>query len=290
MLDNDIPPRSSGVYQITCVPTGKIYVGSARNIRERCYKHRRGLRRGEHCNGYLQSAWNKYGEINFQFSILELVDASYLLEAEQAWFARTGCTDRTIGFNIYDEAGSPGDKHAKVWEGFIDPNGNELTITNLYDFCRQHNLDFSSMHRLAKGKSKLKSYKGWTHRNSIRKRDYIKIYLGFIDPDGYPAGAITNLAAFCREHHLDKTHMVAVAKGRILSHQGWTYHNARSRKPGIAAPKTYTGFVSPGGQRVEITNLVAFCREHQLSPIHMHNVKSGKRKSHKGWTWREEDQ
>ena len=35
--------------------------------------------------------------------------------------------------------------------------------------------------------------------------------------------------------------------------------------------------------------VVAFCRENDLSPIHMHNVKSGERKSHKGWTWREPD-
>jgi hypothetical protein len=34
------------------------------------------------------------------------------------------------------------------------------------------------MNRLAKGKSKLKSYKGWTPRNSVRQREYIKTYDG----------------------------------------------------------------------------------------------------------------
>src|SRR5439155_6357165 len=108
-----------------------------------------------------------------------------------------------------------------------DPCGNEVTITNLHAFCHQHGLDHSSMIRLARGNTKLKSYKGWTHRNCRRQREYVKTYEGFIDPDGKPAGPITNLAAFCRERGLDNTHMVAVAHGRICSHRGWTHANGR---------------------------------------------------------------
>lgn len=277
-------PRSSGVYQIICILTGKIYIGSAVDLRERWYRHRWHLRQRTHHNSYLQHAWDKYGEMNFEFSVLELMGTSDLLPAEQAWIDRTGCAARKAGFNISNRVGSPGDIHAQVWEGFIDPNGNGVTITNLYEFCRKHGLDFPSMHRLAKGKSKLKSYKGWTHQNSHRQRDYVKTYDGFITPDGSRAGPITNLAAFCREHGLDNTHMVAVARGRICSHRGWTHHNARRK----IEPRVYTDFINSDGQQVPITNLKAFCREHKLEPVHMHEVKSGKRKSHKGWTWRKQ--
>lgn len=156
-----------------------------------------------------------------------------------------------------------------------------MTIYNLFDFCRQNDLDFPSMHRLARGKSKLKSYKGWSHVNSIRQRDYVKTYTGFIDPHGNRLGDITNLAAFCRENDLDNTHMVAVAHGRLYSHKGWTYDNTRVNR----AFKTYTGFVNPRGERMTIENLHAFCRDNNLSIVHMHNLISGKRKSHKGWKW-----
>jgi hypothetical protein len=78
--------------------------------------------------------------------------------------------------------------------------------------------------------------------------------------------------------------MVAVAHGRLISHQDWTSANGRQ-----VLKRLYRGFISPTGERVEIVNLMAFCRENDLSPIHMHNVKSGERKSHKGWTWREPD-
>jgi group I intron endonuclease len=288
-LNNETSP-SAGVYQILCLPTGKIYIGSAVDLWERWGKHRLSLRHGNHRNAHLQNAWNKYGEANFVCSVLEFVKKADLLRAEQAWINKTGCTNRDMGFNIYDVAGSPGDMFAQVWQGFIDPDGNEVTITNLYEFCRQHKLDFPSMHRLAKGKSKLKSYKGWSHRNSVRQRDYVKTYSGFITPDARPAGLITNLAAFCRKHGLDNTHMVAVARGRIYSHRGWTYDNDRQNRQKLGLPKTYTSFINPNGHQIVITNLKAFCREYGLEPVHMYQLISGKRKSHKGWTWRKENE
>lgn len=219
--------------------------------------------------------------------MLELVDEADLLRVEQEWIDRTGCADRTVGFNIYDIAGSPSDAHVQTWEGFIDPDGNEVTITNLFGFCCQHNLDFPSMHRLATGKGKLRSYKGWTHKNNPRQREYVKTYDGFINPDGQRVGPITNLAAFCREHGLDNTHMVAVAHGRIYSHRGWTYDNDRQR---LGPPRTYTGFINPAGDCVIITNLQAFCRENGLDAVHMREVMAGRRKSHKSWTWSEENE
>ncbi|MEO5886405.1 MAG: GIY-YIG nuclease family protein [Anaerolineales bacterium] len=274
-------PKLSGVYQIRCACNDKIYIGSAVNMDDRCEHHRSSLRRGDHPNPHLQAAWDKYREENFEFMALETVNRIDLLYAEQNWLDKTQSYARGIGFNIFDTAGSPGDMFAQIWEGFVDPDGNEVTIQNLFGFCRQNNLDFPSMHRLSKGESKLKSYKGWSHKNSVRQRDYIKTYNDFIDPNGSRVGPITNLAAFCRENNLDNTHMVAVANGRLYSHRGWTYQNDRENH-GI---KTYTRFIDPDGNRVVITNLEAFCRENKLEVVHMRELISGKRKSHKGWRW-----
>jgi len=248
MMTPLLPPHASGVYQIRCIPTGKIYVGSAVNLFKRWYDHRRTLRKGEHGNRYLQHAWDKYGEKQFAFEILELVDVSYLLEVEQEWIDSTACVDKSIGFNIRDTAESSGSFTARIWEGFSDPDGKAIII------------------------------------NSVRQREYIKTYQGFIDPDGNLVGAITNLAEFCRQHDLDNTHMVAVMNGRICSHRGWTHVRGRVRQE----HKTHTGFVDPGGRRVAITNLAEFCRENGLHPVKMHNLKSGKIQRYKGWTWRED--
>lgn len=280
------PPQASGVYQIRCITTGKVYVGSAVNVYQRWSHHQRVLNRGRHKNKHLQAAWSKHGEDSFVFEVLEISDRSTLLVREQVWMDRLKSRDKKCGFNIFD-AGSPGNALAKLWEGFIDPEGNEVTIVNLQEFCRQHGLDEPSMIRLYQGRSKLKSHKSWTHKNSVRQREYVKTYDGFIAPDGRPIGPITNLAAFSREHGLDNTHMVAVMRGRICSHRGWTYNNGRTP---LNLPKTYTGFISPEGRRVVITNLQAFCREHGLHQVHMRELKSGKRKAYRGWLWRGHDE
>lgn len=274
-------PKLAGIYQIKCISNERVYIGSSVNMHERLEHHRSSLRKSSHQNPYLKAAWDKYGERNFELIVLEITEPENLLNVEQIWLDKIQSYKREFGFNIFDKAGSPGDANAQIWEGFIYPNGNEITIKNLFEFCRINNLDFPSMHRLAKGESELKSYKGWSHKNSVRQRDYIKSYDGFIDPNGNPYGTITNLAAFCRENNLDNTHMVAVANGRIYSHRGWTYQNDREN----LGFKTYSGFINPEGQRVIISNLHNFCRENNLVVVHMYELINGKRKSHKGWRW-----
>ncbi|MBV8342197.1 MAG: GIY-YIG nuclease family protein [Gammaproteobacteria bacterium] len=275
-------PESSGIYQIRCKRTGKIYIGSAVNLRVRWENHRRNLRSGTHHNPYLQHAWRLYGEIAFEFVVLELTAREALLETEQRWIEQTHCIDPGVGFNIKLEATSAGDGVARTWVGFRDPEGNPVMIVGLTDFCRCHGLDYRSMHRLAQGRSKLKSYKGWTHERSVRRRAYIKTHSGFIDPNGCPVAPIRNLAAFCRAKGLEGSHMTALASGRIVSYRGWTHVRAKGRLP----PLVHKGFVAPGGAVTRITNLSAFCRAAGLCEVHMHELKSGKRPSHKGWTWK----
>ena len=275
-------PETSGVYQIRCKRNGKIYVGSAVNLMARWKGHQRQLLRGLHHNPYLQHAWMLYGATSFEFIVLELAEGARRLEAEQRWIQDTGCTDRRIGFNVKREATAAGEGVGRIWTGFRNPSGNPVTIVNLSEFCRRNGLDSGSMLRLFRGNSKLKSYKGWTHANSVRQREYVKTHYGFIDPAGLRMPPIRNLAAFCRNHGLDSTHMVAVAKRRILSHRGWTHLQGRTRLPA----KVHKGFIAPGGAVVRITNLSAFCRACGLGTVHMFELKNGKRPSHKGWTWK----
>ena len=166
----EIPSRP-GIYQIRCVSNGKIYVGSAVNLRTRWLGHCRDLRHGVHANRHMQQAWNCYGGKNFEFTILEFAEVPDLLERERAWIELTRCTDRTLGFNVLLHTTSAGSGCGLTWVGFRDPAGNPVTIVNLHDFCRRNLLCSEAMGQLAKGKSKLKSHKGWTHENSVRIRE-----------------------------------------------------------------------------------------------------------------------
>jgi predicted GIY-YIG superfamily endonuclease len=96
--ETELVPRTSGIYLIRCQPTGKIYVGSAVDLRGRWDIHRRMLNKRTHHNDPLQAAWNLFGETEFKFEILEYVPKSQLLTAEQKWIDQTRCTDRNVGF------------------------------------------------------------------------------------------------------------------------------------------------------------------------------------------------
>ena len=65
-----IPKHISGIYSIVNKTNNKFYIGSAVDIRERIYIHFGKLRKNQHHSSYLQSAYNKYGESNFDVKIL----------------------------------------------------------------------------------------------------------------------------------------------------------------------------------------------------------------------------
>ncbi len=104
----------SGIYCITNKANGKVYVGSAVNIRARWRGHLSDLRKGRHHSRYLQAAWWKYGDHSFEFSVLEIVaDVSRLLDAEDRWIASADAANRERGYNLCKKAGSQlGMKHS----------------------------------------------------------------------------------------------------------------------------------------------------------------------------------
>ena len=74
---------NSGIYKITNIVNEKFYVGSSKNVRYRWAKHKALLRHNCHPNSHLQVSWNKYGESNFRFDLLEECPIAMLLCREQ---------------------------------------------------------------------------------------------------------------------------------------------------------------------------------------------------------------
>lgn len=75
-----------GIYCIENKVNGKKYIGQSVNIYNRWSDERRLLNKDEDAwNIYLQRAWNKYGEINFSFNIIERCEESQLDEREKYW-------------------------------------------------------------------------------------------------------------------------------------------------------------------------------------------------------------
>lgn len=66
----EIKKDISGVYLIQCNLNGKVYIGSAKCIRDRWRRHANDLNKKRHHSMKLQEDWDKYGEENFEFKIL----------------------------------------------------------------------------------------------------------------------------------------------------------------------------------------------------------------------------
>ena len=72
----------SGIYKIVNKLNNKYYLGSSKDFHVRKLKHFNELRKGKHHNIYLQRAFNKYGEENFEFVIVEECENTFEREQE----------------------------------------------------------------------------------------------------------------------------------------------------------------------------------------------------------------
>jgi len=91
--------KQSGVYLIRNTVNGKVYVGSSINIAVRWRQHVNGLKACRHRSRHLQSAWDKYGEAAFAFSVLIICQAIDLLKHEQEQIDLYRAANRKHGYN-----------------------------------------------------------------------------------------------------------------------------------------------------------------------------------------------
>jgi len=90
-----------GIYQIRNIENGKKYVGSSKDLEMRWEKHRQKLNADNHYNPYLQNAWNKYGQENFNFEILESsINNENLKTKEKNYIKEFKTCDEENGYNI----------------------------------------------------------------------------------------------------------------------------------------------------------------------------------------------
>jgi group I intron endonuclease len=102
----------SGIYKITNKVNGRNYIGSAFNLKKRKREHFALLKKKNHSNRYLQTAYNKYGEENFEFNILFFCDKENLIFYEQRAIDNYSSYNKL--YNLAPRAGRPlGIKHTE---------------------------------------------------------------------------------------------------------------------------------------------------------------------------------
>lgn len=139
--------KVSGIYCIENTVNNKTYIGSSKNIYQRLLKHFALLRHNKHQNSHLQNAWNKYGEDNFRWFIIEFCDIEKLEQLEQESINLFGAEyniTRVVERNILSKESriKQGNTRRKLHsEGKLDWNFNPVT---LYVYDLNGNLLFSN--------------------------------------------------------------------------------------------------------------------------------------------------
>ena len=114
-------------------------------------------------------------------------------------------------FTTRKEAGNAKEYH------LINPDGETISIVNLSELCREHNLNYSAMMQVVNGDRG--THKGWKSPGRkvtpVREKEYV-----FAHMEDEPV-VIHNLSQFCRRNGLNYSCMLAVKAGRIKSHKGW---------------------------------------------------------------------
>lgn len=90
----------SCIYLIKNIINLKIYIGKAASFEVRKKEHLRKLKYNKHVNNYLQNSYNKYGEENFTFEILEECEEISINEREKYWISYHDSINPKIGYNL----------------------------------------------------------------------------------------------------------------------------------------------------------------------------------------------
>lgn len=228
--------KISGVYKITCVPTGDTYVGSSINILSRWDSHESEMRTGLK-RGIFKELAKKYGCSNFTYSILEECSAPQSIE--QKWIDLLSPTlniaTSAKSFFVGKDFGRKGEEHN------LARHTKEYYISILRFLCKD--LDNRTPHVVVKyfpdttvniiKRIRNQSGHGWLqqecpvewnilseYRNKKRTKEH-----HLITPDGRTIVS-TNLNKLAKEEGLDPSSLYKLVKGKLKSHKKWRLSDA----------------------------------------------------------------
>lgn len=162
---------TSGIYTITNIINNKLYVGHTTNFKKRFSKHLNTLRRDIHANSHLQNSWNKYGESNFKFEILENCEEKFLYSVENYWCNLLNVLDTRYGYNKKET--SPTGNKTKLTKEAIEKIKTTLKGRKLSNEAYK-NLLLTVKQRSGKNHYNCKKVFQYSlEGNFIRKYDYI---------------------------------------------------------------------------------------------------------------------
>ena len=269
-------PNQPGIYRITCTITGKFYIGSATNLRERRKEHFRSLEQKEHHNIKLQRAWDKHGRDAFTFEILELILIPELLTAREQHYFDKLKPFGSKGFNIAKVAGSTLGRECspETRKKIGDANRGKPSPTR----GKRPSPEAIEKHRQAMlGKKQTEEHKRKRAESQIGKkrspetREKMRIAaLGHVVSD--ETRAKIGAKSIGRVKSAESIERISLAnKERVRTSEEYA-----SRRKKLLA-------IAPDGTEYIVDGTLKFAKEHGLDSSSLIKVAKGKQSHTKGW-------
>lgn len=305
-----LPPtpvaKAMGVYRIMLLGGRKpvVYIGSTNNLRRRWKRHVYDLETGEHKNAYLQRAWEKHGEMRFDFGILELIETECLLHRqEQKWLDVFRSLGPVFNFGHDVQPANRGlpmalETRKKISRALKGRKKPPQQIAKWLESRKGFKHTEATKERIRQTKlgqptqsadARRQTGEASRARNSIALAVAAKVkpYPAFHNQiTGERIAAGRNLFRLCKARELSTSGMYGVASGKLPHHKGWVIEGRELPVVPRMGVSDYPAFIHnttdeiiPAGK-----NLAALCRRYGLRDSAMHHVKTGKHRQHKGWT------
>lgn len=151
-----------GVYKVECVPTGRYYIGSSKDLSKRRRQHLKALRDGTHINIIMQRVFNKYGEDSLRWGKIETQTVDEAVSLEQHFLSRSAGDKKCMNIGFSAAGGDNLSRH---------PN-KEAIVKRISRSISLMMEELSPSERKTKfGRpGKLNGMHGRTHSEAVRKR------------------------------------------------------------------------------------------------------------------------
>jgi group I intron endonuclease len=280
--------NKSGIYKISNLINGRVYIGSCRRFKERSRQHLNSLIKNKHHNKFLQGDFNKHDQENFVFEVVEVVSGTKLERIIREQFYIDQYYDNNIlCYNLCKKAALSIEdikqkENIKIIKSEI-MRQRWINDSSYREKMSGENHPFYGKSRSKQVKEKIsKANKGNQHTKGRHHTEEAKRKLSI-------AHKGKTISEKQRKEHSEKL------KGRKLSeeHKRKISLGGKGRKASDkqkeAARKANSKFydvrlMDPDGNVYgPIQNIRAFSKEHDLSSQKMYLVIKGNRNHHKGW-------
>lgn len=232
------------IYKIINKVTGDVYIGQTKNFSKRCTQHLLALRKNMHHSVYLQRAYNKYGESQFEFSVIEtLTNSKELNKREYYHINRLKAK--------YNSANSPEYYTSKLFKKYskkkakartfvvlqYNLNGSLLKEWNSVDeIHKKYKISKSCIRRCCRGQQRSAGGFIFKYKNNIIPYNYTSQYTKeeiqqtrkassermyeVTHPNG-KVETIKGLKQFCLSHGLSYKSMICKLKLKREPYNGW---------------------------------------------------------------------